>query len=252
LLAFLEEKEQRSSKEQSKFRLDLLRAHSGWDEDNMNIYCPVVQMYMDQKRVKAAHVYPYSLGTTVMAMLFGDSSIAELFSTHNGLLLADFIEDRFYKHQVVVVPAEEAKLHDNGIIDHWDLRVVDDSVRGAAVTDLQCKLRDLDGRELCFKTNAQAAAWYLYFHYRLATLRAKKGTALYAASGTAHPLGNPRQLHAGANGAGPCHRRWPRRFAAAEHVMRNPEGQRSRLPTWGEGARRPPHSSWIGRRDRKP
>jgi vacuolar-type H+-ATPase subunit I/STV1 len=40
LIEFLEQKELTSSKEQNKFRKELLEAHSSWDDERMNVYCP--------------------------------------------------------------------------------------------------------------------------------------------------------------------------------------------------------------------
>jgi hypothetical protein len=174
LIEFLEKKERPNSREQSKFRQTLLTVHDALDAQKLNVYCPVVQRYMGASRVKAAHIYPYALGTTVMAMLFGDESIGELFDARNGLLLADFVEEAFDKSQLVIVPAKEARLQPNGTIDRWIIRIIDDSVRKVAVTDMNCELGDLDGRELRFKTEARPAARYLYFHYLLSILRARK------------------------------------------------------------------------------
>jgi hypothetical protein len=81
LIEFLEQKEQTSSKEQNKFRKELLEAHSGWGDERMNVYCPMVQKFMDPQTRRPA--YLYALGTTAMAMLFRDESIGELFSPRN-------------------------------------------------------------------------------------------------------------------------------------------------------------------------
>jgi hypothetical protein len=48
---------------------------------------------MGASRVKAAHIYPYALGTTVMAMLFGDESIGELFRS---VFCYGLRDERFY------------------------------------------------------------------------------------------------------------------------------------------------------------
>ncbi|KAF8245052.1 hypothetical protein K440DRAFT_635269 [Wilcoxina mikolae CBS 423.85] len=174
LLGFFEKKEDRSSAEQSNFRKALIEAHDAMDDDE-NIYCPVLNDYSYHERVKAAHIYPYALGTTVMTMLFGDDSIGELFSVRNGLLLSDWFEKRFDLHQTVIVPAPGAKLLGNtGGIDRWIIHITDASICNIKVKDLKCTFGDLDGRELAFRNEARPAARYLYLHYLLSILRARK------------------------------------------------------------------------------
>jgi hypothetical protein len=53
LIEFLEKKERRNSREQSKFRQTLLTVHDALDAQKLNVYCPVVQRYMGASRVKA-------------------------------------------------------------------------------------------------------------------------------------------------------------------------------------------------------
>jgi hypothetical protein len=43
--------------------------------------------------------------------------VGELFRVRSGLLLADFVEKRFDKHQLVIVPAKEAGLQRDGTIE---------------------------------------------------------------------------------------------------------------------------------------
>ncbi|KAF8241976.1 hypothetical protein K440DRAFT_500640, partial [Wilcoxina mikolae CBS 423.85] len=128
----------------------------------------------------AAHIYPYVLGTTVMRMIFGDEGVGELFHVRNGLLLADFVEKRFDKHQLVIVPAKDARLHQDGTIDRWVLNVVDDSIKDIRVIEINGTFADLHGKELTFRTSARPAARYLYFQYLIAMLRARKhGTKIF-------------------------------------------------------------------------
>jgi hypothetical protein len=173
LLEFLEGQETRSSKLQSEFRKQLLEVHRGWDEQRAGIFCPVVGRFMNPERVKAAHIYPFVLGTTVMRMIFGEQAVGELFHVHNGLLLSDSVEKRFDKHQVVIVPAYGAKLQADGTIDRWVLKLVDDAVQNIPVSDVGI-FADLHGRGLQFRTTARPAARYVYFHYLFAMLRMRK------------------------------------------------------------------------------
>jgi len=50
-----------------------------------------VLLYMNTTRLKAAHIYPFAPGTTVMVMLFGGSAVGELFGIRN----SQFFKNRF-------------------------------------------------------------------------------------------------------------------------------------------------------------
>ncbi|KAF8541820.1 hypothetical protein BDD12DRAFT_877818 [Trichophaea hybrida] len=174
LLEFLKGQETRSSKLQSKFQKQLLEVHRGWNEHRARVFCLVVGRFIDPERVKAAHIYPFVLGTTVMRMTFGEPAVGELFHVCNGLLLADSIETCFDKHQVVIVPANRAKLQAYRTIDRWVLKPVDDAVKNIPMSDVNGTFADLHVRALEFRTTACPAARYLYFHYLLAMLQMGK------------------------------------------------------------------------------
>ncbi|KAF8534830.1 hypothetical protein BDD12DRAFT_983625 [Trichophaea hybrida] len=174
LLEFLEVQETRSSNLQSQFRKELIDVYGGYDEGRINIFCPVVGGFLDPERVKAAHIYPYVLGTTVMRMIFGDEGAGEIFHVRNGLLLADFVEKRFDKHHVGIVPAKDARLQRDGTIDRWVLNEVDDSIKDIRVGDINGTFADLHGKELTFRTLARPAARYLHIQYLIAMLRGRK------------------------------------------------------------------------------
>jgi hypothetical protein len=74
LLEFLEGQETRSSKLRSQFRKELIDVHGGYDEG----CCPIVGGFLDPERVKAAHIYPYVLGTTVMRMIIGNAGFPKV------------------------------------------------------------------------------------------------------------------------------------------------------------------------------
>jgi hypothetical protein len=90
LVEFLEKKEQPSSQKKSRFTEELINAYQAYGPDENSVFYPVIQKYMDTTRVKATHIYPFALGTTVIAMLFGESSVEGLFGARNDLILADF------------------------------------------------------------------------------------------------------------------------------------------------------------------
>lgn len=174
LLEFLEGQQMRSSRKQSEFRRSLLEAHQAWGPNKNSVFCPVLGQFIDPNRVKAAHIYPYLLGTTVMRLIFGDASVGELFHTRNGLLLSDTIESRFDRHQLAIIPAPGARIQPDGSIDRWVIRLLDDSIKEIPVSESIGTMENLHDRELVFRTSARPASRYLYFHFLVALLHTKK------------------------------------------------------------------------------
>lgn len=106
--------------------------------------------------------------------IFGATNPPELFSTRNGLLVFSAIEDNFDKGVLVIVPdlperpprnrlaawlkspTRKYKLRIIGT--SWEL--IDDPVHARSLT-----WRQLDGRQLFFRSEHRPAARYLYFHW---------------------------------------------------------------------------------------
>lgn len=165
LLEFLDAQESRSSKKQSQFRKELAEAHQAWDDDHTGLFCPVAGMFVNPDIMTAAHVYPYFLGTTVMGMFFGEEAVGELFHVRSGLLLSKLFEKKFDKHLVVIHCSCKWSKTATG----WDNRPV-----GEDHANDNKRFVDLHDKELVFRTSARPAARYLYFHYLIAMLRARK------------------------------------------------------------------------------
>lgn len=55
--------------------------------------------------VKAAHIFPLSLGQPSMTYIFGEETAREINSARNGLFLQPEIENAFDRHQLTIVPA---------------------------------------------------------------------------------------------------------------------------------------------------
>lgn len=108
LLEFLEPREKRKSQKQTQFRKDL-KTQYGAELEDESIFCPIMG-YTNTSNIIAAHIFPFVLGTTIMSVLFGEDSAAEMFSPRNGLLLSAAIEEQFDKHRIVIVPAKDATL----------------------------------------------------------------------------------------------------------------------------------------------
>lgn len=103
---------------------------------------------------------------TTLTQTFVEESAHEIFSQRNGLILARQIEDKIGKHQAVLIPA--TPVPSGSPIMNWEFKVIDEACVG------ELTFRDLDGRELVFRSDARPRARYLYFHYVLSLLRARR------------------------------------------------------------------------------
>ena len=182
LLDRIEKPEIRSSRQQTNFRRLLVDEYEARDPDGGDgLWCPVVKDFIIPSVVKAAHIVPNKLGQKRMDTIFGPDSSHELFSARNGLLLHTSIEEKFDRHLLVIVP--DAPIPADGPILRWRLRILDQTVLDQTVPlKLGAKgpgpspiiYRDLDGELLEFRSATRPAARYLYFHYVVALLRARR------------------------------------------------------------------------------
>ena len=178
----MDKPEIRSSRQQSNFRRLLVDDYEARNPDGGDgLWCPVVKDFIIPEMVKAAHIVPNKLGQKRMDTIFGPDSAHELFSARNGLLLHTSIEENFDRHLLVIVP--DAPIPADGPILRWRLRVLDQTVLDQTVPrKLGAKdpgpspitYRDLDGKLLEFRSATRPAARYLYFHYVVALLRARR------------------------------------------------------------------------------
>ncbi|KAI9656989.1 MAG: hypothetical protein M1829_000362 [Trizodia sp. TS-e1964] len=169
------EKNDRPSSLQSPFRRDLIDSYKSLSVDeagNETFWCPISSRYYELENSVAAHVFPWFFGSTVMSLVFGKESAQELFSSRNGIIISKTIESKFDKHLVVIVPAPDQTTEQP--ITRWIFRVVDKSILRRWVVINQLTFEDIDGKELEFLSDARPAARYLYFHYVIALLRARK------------------------------------------------------------------------------
>jgi len=172
LLEPYEARVSRSSKDQSAFRADMVQEYNCREPGGDGLWCSIIGKYLDPDYVTAAHIFPYVLGPRVMSMIFGEESPNEMFAPCNGLIMGAGIEPKFDKHLIVLVPGSDVPRE--GIIRRWRTRLVDKTQKDRSIPEAGCKLGDLDGRELEFKSDARPAARYLYYHYVIALLRARR------------------------------------------------------------------------------
>lgn len=96
-----------------------------------SLWCPVMHCYHAAAYRQAAHLVPHHIGQTLMTMIFGAESAANLFSTRNGLLLDNVIKSAFDRHHIVIDPAN--LLPPGGPVTEWKVRVLDKLIHGKAL-----------------------------------------------------------------------------------------------------------------------
>ena len=183
LLDRLDKPETRSSRQQSTFRGLLIEEYEAKHPEDDGIWCPVLKKFFCPMMIRAVHIIPYKLGQKRMETIFGPDSAHELYSARNGLLLHGSVEDKFDRHLLIIVP--DTPIPANGPIIRWRLRVLDQTILDQEVKwtgDLSARsnhspitYRELDGELLQFRSKrTRPAARYLYFHYVVALLQARR------------------------------------------------------------------------------
>ncbi len=155
-----------SRSDQSYFRRDLESVYGNKKEGRFRyVWCPSSGGWEYRSNVKAAHIFPTSLGQDLMTCIFGPDAAGELFTARNGLFLQPMIEEAFDKHLIVIVPTEEAR--------EWKFLVLDRSGLWNAKIEKGRTFADLHNSKLVFQPgrDARPRARYFYFHYLLAMLR---------------------------------------------------------------------------------
>ena len=185
---FYETRGSRKSSDQQKFRADCINAYGGSQtcEGKVEIWDCVLNEYVDPDLMTAAHITPFFLGKGIMEQIFGPGAHEELFNPSNGLMLRDYIEKKFDQHLLVFTPVPNECFQQplrttdtstSGSIDRWQIRIVDDETKKKQIPTMgpyALTFQDIDGKELVFKTSHRPKARFLYFHYVIALLRARR------------------------------------------------------------------------------
>jgi HNH endonuclease len=147
------------------------------------MWCPITGSWVPKSFTKAAHIFAYHHGQDMMAAIFGDEAIGELFSPKNGILMSQDAEERFDKGLFVIVPdindsssQIETNRWNNSNPREYKIRVL--NPESAQMTKLigfdpspRRRWNDLDGQRLQFRSDYRPRARYLYFHYCTSILR---------------------------------------------------------------------------------
>ncbi|KAI9789271.1 MAG: hypothetical protein M1816_006280 [Peltula sp. TS41687] len=161
----------RSSREQSQLRKDSISVYGSEEPQGGRLWCPITRAYLPSDEMVAAHIFPHKLGTKTMELVFGATQPNEIMSPRNCLIIAKAIEKRFDKHSLVIVPIQTKK----GLPSRWKVRVLTDSQSDKVIPEINLSMDQLDDRELDFRTPYRPAARYLYYHFVMSVLFAKRG-----------------------------------------------------------------------------
>ncbi len=145
------------------------------------IWCHMAGRWCFHTEVKAAHIVPFFLELGGLAdMLFGARS-QSLTRPENALLLSTRVKSWFDKYQIVIVPADPLEIP----IRRWRTDVISTDIRNSvafaekdaidAIGEERVIIfgKDLDGRELVFRSDARPASRFMYFHFVMALIRIK-------------------------------------------------------------------------------
>lgn len=188
---------------QADFRSQLLNDYASLDETGDWAWCPILHKYLPHRNVTASHIFPHKHGQAAMDAIFGQIRPSELFSSRNGLIISDQIEEHFDAGVITIVPDLPDRPSLATLFGWMDSKVRDFKVRiidtewaklDRGITDPSgLKWRELDNRKLQFLNSQRPAARYLYFHYCLQVLRRawKAGPGQKAVFPLTDELGKP-------------------------------------------------------------
>ncbi|KAI9815382.1 MAG: hypothetical protein M1832_005521 [Thelocarpon impressellum] len=168
----------RSSTAQSNMRRDsieiynALPARAGEAPHKNWLWCSVTAAFYDPSIVVAAHILPAAIKFGVASYLFGAGAAGRIFSTDNCLIMMKTIEAAFDAGSFVILPVDPMERP----IRRWKTVVVDPAAMNTGFTTPSGNrtMRDLDGKELVFRSEHRPASRFLYYHFVMTLLRARQ------------------------------------------------------------------------------
>ncbi len=165
------------SGDQANFRARLIKNYcpleAQLDPNDTNFagrWCPVTGTYHDDRHVKAAHIVPYSIGEGNAAYLFGldpETGYEAMWSSRNGLILHEAVEEAMDTARMVIVPDPTAMSELQAAVLDPELLRIPAFLKGPT-------FEDLDGKRLQFRTAARPGRRYLYLNTLLTLFRRKR------------------------------------------------------------------------------
>lgn len=186
----------RDSSLQSNFVASMIKAYCPDPPAIDHRWEPVLQKWMDDDCVHAAHLFPYRQ-SPCMDEIFGKGASEELFAPENGLFLHKHIENALNKGLLAIVPdldldpadpqfplndqqerQNRVKEWENWPVKDYKIVIIDKDNNRVKNTKLFIvedfgfqTLGELDGRKLVFKTNFRPRARYIWWTYLNTILR---------------------------------------------------------------------------------
>ena len=179
---------------QSEFKAKLQTAckslpeEPGWELE----FCPIVNAWMVDDVMRAAHISPYGAGQNTMDELFGreNEDRPEMFEIENGLIMCSYAESRIANGFMALVP-DVPDNAPNEVVQEWRRSVVKQyKIRVICPDHKKMKMFlpgsgfspesketpkrwvDLNGQRVNFRSDHRPRARYLYWQFCVSLLRA--------------------------------------------------------------------------------
>lgn len=179
---------QRDRKIQSRFRRKLIKACKPQNRDkrSQTFWCPILEVYAPEPRVRACHIFPRSAGQEDMDAIFGreDPDRREMNEIENGLMMTEDVEDMIDNGKLLIVP----HISPNASTDEMNawllsspksymIRILDPQHEEMQyyypyqIEKPEKTWAQLDSRQIFFRTTHRPRARYLYYQYCVTMLR---------------------------------------------------------------------------------
>ena len=152
-------------------------AHQQW--------CPILSGWYEDVDSSAMHIFPYAGGQHLMDLLFGQGicSTEESFEASNGLMMSKYAEDLLDQGIIALVPnlRDDATADQRGAwtekeVKDYKIRILDKNhswMNHFLPSNDTHRWRDLDNREVAFRSDHRPEVRYLYWRFAISRLRRK-------------------------------------------------------------------------------
>ena len=168
---------------QYQFRRALIHDNSAQHpEANDLLWCAISGGYGSAKEIRAAHIVPSAFSAEIIDYICGVGCGSRLYSSDNGLLLGNHLEEALDKGNIVIVPKD---INEDPITT-FVVRLVNQSSKNQPIylfengNGMRHILSDVDGRELTFLNDNRPKKRFLYFRYLLSMMHNKLNRPLHA------------------------------------------------------------------------
>ena len=146
----------------------VLRYGANLDAPKGKLWCCISQDWFDSSSIHAAHIVPHASRPSLVDYIFGAGSSARLNTADNCLLVHETVERSFDNGNFVLLPVDPRETP----IKRWKVQITNNA---AVNTDFgRTSLKEFNGKEIAFKTDARPASRFLYYHFVVTLLRNKR------------------------------------------------------------------------------